>query len=199
MRAFFSVNLTPDVRDRIAGAADELRSSLPNEPVRWVRPEILHLTLRFLGETAPEKLEAIRVAVVHAARNWSPCALGFAGMGCFPDARRPRVLWVGVSDPARALTRIAEELERIARAHGFDPEERGFTPHMTLGRIRDRLSPDGIRRLAAALEARRESDFGMFTVETIHLMRSVLRPSGPEYAPIAAFDLTAGHAEGDST
>lgn len=195
MRAFFAVNLTSEVRGRIGEVEESLRSTLREEPIGWVRPEILHLTLRFLGETAPDHLEAVRHAAENAARSWSSFRLVLRGLGCFPDERRPRVIWVGASDPTGALTRIASDLESIARSSGFQPETRRFQPHLTLGRVRDRLTPDGLRALAAALQAHGQSDFGVSSIDAVHLMRSQLRPSGPEYTPIAALTLSRDREE----
>jgi 2'-5' RNA ligase len=195
VRAFFAVNLASEVRGRIGEVEESLRSTLRGEPIGWVRPEILHLTLRFLGETPHDQLEAVRQAAENAARTWSAFRLALRGLGCFPEARRPRVIWVGVSEPSGALARIASDLESIARSSGFKPETREFRPHLTLGRVRDRLSPEGLGALSAALKAHAQTDFGVSFVDAVHLMRSQLRPAGPEYTPIVALALSPDREE----
>lgn len=195
MRAFFAVNLASEVRNRIAEVEESLRSTLRGEPIGWVHPERLHLTLRFLGETPHDQLEEVREAADLAAQSWAPFQIALHGLGCFPDRKRPRVVWVGASDPAGALARIASDLESIARSCGFRPETRGFHPHLTLGRVRDRLSPEGLRTLAAALQEHAQADFGASAVDAVHLMGSQLRPGGPEYTPIAALVLSRDRRE----
>lgn len=196
MRAFFAVNLPADVLARIADLQRSLRLTLKNESVRWVRPEILHLTLRFLGEAPPEGLDRVLAAARSEANRWPPFRLDFVGLGCFPDVRRPRVLWVGASDPRGTVARIASDLERLARTSGFEPEDRGFSPHLTLARLRDGLSRPGQAALEGAMREHSESRLGSAPVNGIHLMRSVLRPTGPEYTPVAVLELRAPEESG---
>lgn len=189
MRAFFAVDLTSGVRGRIARVLSSARALLADEPVRWVRLEILHLTLRFLGETAPVTLEQVRQAASESAASWRPFELEVKGLGCFPDPRRPRVIWVGANDASGELQTIAEDLERIAREAGFAAEERPFSPHLTVGRIKDRLSSEGGRRLAEFLDRSASEILGIVPVQSIDLLKSDLKPPGPSYTRLARLAL----------
>lgn len=189
MRAFFAIALTGDVRQRLAARQASARALLGQEPVRWVAAETLHLTLRFLGETPASLLEQVRQAASERAAAWAAFDLQVRGMGCFPDAHRPRVIWVGASDDSGGLAAIAEDLEQIARRLGFPPEARPFSPHLTVARVRDRLSPEGGRRLVSVLEQASAEDFGRVPVRSVDLMKSQLTPSGPIYSRLAGLEL----------
>ena len=179
------------MREGIAQIQRAASQTLAGEPISWVRPETIHLTLRFLGETSTARLDPLLRSAETSARSWEPFDLHMRGLGCFPDLRRPRIVWIGVSDGSGSLPSIAQELERIARMSGFAPEERPFSPHLTVARVKDRLSAEGAQRLGSFLRDSSEVDIASIRVETIDLMRSELKPSGPVYSLIAALDLGA--------
>lgn len=183
------MNLPGDVTARIADRLQPLRAQLKGEPIRWVRPEILHLTLRFLGEISDDRLDSVATAAQTACGKWPAFRLDLGRPGCFPDFRRPRVLWISADDPTGTVERIASDLEQIARSAGFEPERRGFTPHLTVARLRDGLSPKGQAALASTLASEVDLHLGAASIDVVHLMRSTLRPTGPEYTPISAFPL----------
>ena len=179
------------MRARIAQVQQAAGSILADEPVRWVRPETVHLTLRFLGETPSARLDPLLRSTEASARSWSPFDLHMHGMGCFPDLRRPRIVWIGASDSIGSLLSIAQELERIVRMEGFAPEQRSFSPHLTVARVKDRLSAEGAQRFGSFLRDSCKVDFGSMRVESVDLMRSDLKPTGPVYSLIAALALGA--------
>ncbi len=185
------MNLTRDVRQRIAQVETSAGPALVGEPVRWVRSETLHLTLRFLGETTSDKLDSIHQGAEASARSWAPFDLHLAGLGCFPDLRRPRIVWVGASDDSGSLEMIVRDLEQLARQAGFSPEQRPFSAHLTIARVKDRLSPDGARHLISYVEDSSTLDFGSVRVESVDLMKSDLTPAGPVYSLIAVLSLGA--------
>jgi 2'-5' RNA ligase len=190
VRAFFAVDLSGEARSRLGEAAAEARNLLAGEPIRWVRTEILHLTLRFLGETEPDVLDRVRRGAEECGSTWRPFDLLVQGLGCFPDDRRPRVIWAGTADESGALVTIREDLERVARGAGFPPESRPFSAHLTLGRIKDRLSPDGGKRLAELVSRAASEVYGIVPVRTVELLKSDLRPTGPIYTRLATIVLT---------
>jgi 2'-5' RNA ligase len=163
---------------------------LADEPIRWVQVEILHLTLRFLGETAPATLDRVRQAAAECAASWRAFDLQVRGLGCFPDSQRPRVIWAGASDDSGALAAVAMDLERIARQVGFPAEQRRFSAHLTIGRVRDRLSAEGSRRLAELIRRSGSESYGTVPVREIELLKSDLRPSGPIYSRLATLALS---------
>jgi 2'-5' RNA ligase len=185
MRLFVAVNLPEQIKARLGSVQDQLRSAQAD--VSWVRPGNIHLTLKFLGETEVGRLERIRAALEEAARRHAPFAFDLTGLGSF-GGRAPRVLWVGVEQGAEPLTRLAEGVEVAMAALGVAREKRGFTAHLTLGRVR---SPRNAERLLAALGEWRRERFGSIQVAQFELMESQLDPQGSIYTVRQSFPLGA--------
>jgi 2'-5' RNA ligase len=152
--------------------------------VRWVRPEGIHLTLKFLGDVPADRLDAIAEAMRAACTPHPPFSLSIGGMGVFPDPRRPRVVWLGVEEPGGTLLRMQRDVDRTISPLGFPPEKRRFSPHLTLGRVKQ-------GRTAAELEAlgqyatHARVRIGEMAVHAVYLMRSDLRPDGAVYTELA--------------
>jgi 2'-5' RNA ligase len=175
----------------LAQAIASAQAELAGEPIRWVQAETLHLTLRFLGETAPPILDRMRDAAATIAARCRSFDLEVRGLGCFPEPRRPRIVWAGAQDESGSLLALAEALEALARRHGWAAERRPFSAHLTLGRVKDAVSEQGSRRLEALLERSRTDSYGIVPVGEIQLVRSDLRPAGPVYTRLAALALMA--------
>ena len=173
MRLFVGLPVVDDARQEIVGLLDRLRES--GWPVRWVTDEGVHLTLKFFGEVAPERLEVIAEAVRFAGRNTPALPLRLAELGAFPSLVRPRVLWLGVEAPP-PLELLHDRLERGGEEIGFAVEGRMFHPHVTLGRVREG------HRLPTSLE-----EFGStyerapFLATHLVLYESLLTTRGPRY------------------
>jgi RNA 2',3'-cyclic 3'-phosphodiesterase len=189
VRLFVALEIPSAVRDNLAALIKELRSLEPAssvKKVRWVRSENLHVTLKFIGETAPERLEAIGTAL-STVRSPQPAELRFRGLGYFPNEKRARVLWVGIEAPPN-LAAIAGDVDQHLETVGFPRESRPFTPHLTLAR----LEPPGIARvLHAAVLARMTREFGVLHTREFHLIESQLKPSGAEYTTLRSFPFAA--------
>lgn len=151
----------------------------------WVAAENLHVTLKFLGGVDEGRLADVGAALERAA-SVPAFEVAVQGLGAFPSLNRPRVLWAGTSGSS-AFTRLAESVDRGLVALGFAPEERGFTPHVTLGRVREPRRDPG---LAGALEAAASRPFGALRVDRVSLMQSDLSPRGARYTELAAFSLS---------
>jgi len=188
MRLFIAVHLPEEITARLGAVQDQLRAAQAD--VSWVRPGNLHLTLKFLGETEAGRLEGIRAALMEAARGTVPFPCELRGLGSF-GGRVPRVVWVGVERGAEPLTRLAEQIEAGVAGLGFPREKRGFTAHLTLGRVR---SPRNAERLVSALAEWRREGFGDVTVAQFVLMESQLDPRGSIYTLLQSFPL--GSARG---
>jgi 2'-5' RNA ligase len=171
--------LTEDLRSAAAALQEPLRRTAAN--VKWVEPQNLHVTLKFLGETQEALLEGIVRAMQAAAAGVEPFRLRLRGVGAFPNPRRPRVVWLGVVDGVEPLTGLAQRLEDGLAPLGVEPEGRPFRAHVTLGRVRN-AAPGG--RLAAEIEAMSATDVGEMMCTEIVLMRSQLSRSGPTYTPV---------------
>lgn len=181
MRLFLALDLPCDVRDAIGRARRELEPTLAGW--RWTRAEGVHVTVRFLGEVDDVRLADLAPRWERAAlAATGPLPLEVAGLGCFPSRRRPRVLWVGVSEePDRGRLRaLAAALEREARGAGFPPETRGFRAHATLARAAG---------VGACAPPEREWTFGRAWIESLTLFRSDLGPGGARYTALATFPL----------
>ena len=171
MRAFVAIKPTADLHRACADviAAGHML------PMRWVRPASVHLTLKFLGDVRVDAIPAIHQALRQAAQGLAPFCVVARGLGCFPNATRPRVLWMGLDDPRRELRRLQRRIESTFAGLGIPLAERLFYPHLTLARARrTRLG----RELDAFLSAYKDHTFGHLVVSQIHLMRSDLHARG---------------------
>jgi len=180
MRLFVALDIPKDVRSSLAALVSNLRQACRN--ARWVRIEGLHVTLKFIGETSPEKAEAIKVALA-AVPCRAPISINFRGLGFFPNDRRPRVLWAGI-EARSELAALAAAVETSLAALAIPREERAFSPHLTLARFDP---PRALDALHAAIEKAGPLEFGVATAKEFHLYQSVLKPGGAEYTRLATF------------
>jgi 2'-5' RNA ligase len=163
--------------------------------VRWVRPEGIHLTLKFLGDVPSSRITSITQAVETACRGCDPFTFALVGLGCFPHPRRPRVLWVGVHEPTGTLARLQKNLEKELAGLGFKPEGRPFQPHLTLGRVQRKASQSDRQSLGELVAGSDLGQLGGMTASTVNVMRSQLRPEGAIYTALAQVPLGEnGHA-----
>ena len=184
MRLFLAINFPESVRERIAEASAPLREAAP--AVRWVKPELLHLTVKFFGEQPDDAVPPLRDAIAGAAARHRPLELLLDGAGAFPNLRRPRVVWIGV-EPSARLELLFHDTEIACERLGFPLEGKVFRPHVTIGRVRPGTAPDALRPLARAAEAVRlhESVY----VESLDLMASDLSGRGPRHTLVHAAPL----------
>jgi 2'-5' RNA ligase len=183
VRLFVAIELPDDLRVRLS----EMQRALGCEslPVRWVRPEGIHLTLKFLGEVPQDSIDAIGSALARAAMHHAPFRLEGRGIGTFPERGRPRVIWVGLLGDVERIVALARSVEEALAPLGFPPEARRFSPHLTLGRFRG--SPHADWRLL--LERSSGAPFGSFGVDGFSLFESRLKPEGAEYHALTRFRL----------
>ncbi len=188
MRLFVALEIPSAVRDNLAAQIRGLRdlsSKVADKRPHWVRPENLHVTLKFIGEVSPTKLDSIRSAL-SAIRSDAPVDLKFHGLGFFPNENYPRVLWAGL-DATTNLTTLAGDIDGALESQGVARERRAFTPHLTLARI----EPPGLHeRLRAVIQDNRAREFGSFQTREFYLIESKLKPSGAEYTTLASFPFT---------
>ncbi|MEZ4769695.1 MAG: RNA 2',3'-cyclic phosphodiesterase [Caldilineales bacterium] len=128
LRLFIAIELSPVVRSALSATQDDLRRLLPPKAVRWTNPEGIHLTLKFLGDMPAERVNAIAQAMAAAARSFAPFRFTVAGFGCFPNARRANVLWVGVPDVPKPLAGLQRATDLHLTRLGFEKEDRPFAP-----------------------------------------------------------------------
>jgi 2'-5' RNA ligase len=180
MRLFLAVELSDDVRAALARCAEELMRTEPGW--RWVRPEGMHLTLRFLGEVAAARLPDLSPGWCRAASTGAPAEIEAGGLGTFPPRGRPRVLWIGLLDRSGGrLAATAQALEQAALAAGFPAEDRSFAPHLTLARA----AADGRARRPDATVG----TLGSFRADRVTLFRSVAGRGGAVYTALERYPL----------
>ncbi|BAS27650.1 2'-5' RNA ligase [Limnochorda pilosa] len=184
LRVFVAVSLSPPLRQAVR-TLQHSWSATGAQP-RWVDPENLHVTLRFLGLLPEGRVGDVTGAAEEASRDVGPFLLGLGSCGRFPPRGSPRVLWVGITDGARELAALASALDAALRRRRFPREERAFRPHVTVARIRE---GDRLPGLEAWLEGCGDHELGQMRVEAIHVMESQLRPQGPLYRPLAVVPL----------
>ncbi len=179
MRTFIAIEVPTEVKTAVAALQDELQ--LAAADVAWTNSENIHLTLKFLGEIEKKFVDEIEKICAEIVAEFQPFSLGIKSTGVFPNARHPRVLWVGLDGEVETLERLQERLDERLASIGFDPEEKDFSPHLTVGRVR---SNKNARELLA-----RAGDYSLpalsFVVQEILLMKSDLHPSGAQYAELA--------------
>jgi len=186
-RIFVAVVLAPELREAIGGVRTLLGGA--SERLRWVPPENLHLTLKFLGEITPAQMGRVVEATREAAQGVTPFAVTLAGLGAFPTARRPRVVWVGVHEGSERLVALAGVLDRALGRRKFPGEARPFQAHLTVARARTGGPPPDLTQALAGAGAPR---IGTQEVDALVVMESLLRPSGPIYQEVARERLQGG-------
>jgi 2'-5' RNA ligase len=179
IRSFLAIELPETILKKIGQVQEDLKSS--HADVRWVSPEKIHLTLKFFGNIDEWRSEPIVKSIAGATQTTSSFPLRAKGIGAFPNVKNPRVIWMGMVDEKEGLTSFQKQLETELEKIGFEPENRPFQAHLTLGRVK---SSRGRDELVARMERYREEEFGDFRVEKVTLFRSDLRPTGPIYTPL---------------
>ncbi len=192
IRTFVAVELEAPLRQALAQAQAALRArlqkSVPDIRIQWVRPASIHLTLKFLGDIPEERVPEIQAALNRVAGLHTRFALDASELGVFPDARFPRVLWIGLTDRAGALQRLAADVEAALDATGFAPEPKPFHPHLTLARIKERSRDIGRALLDGGLLAQKVT-LAPLAVSAVSLMKSDLQPSGSVYTQLCHLPL----------
>jgi 2'-5' RNA ligase len=184
IRSFLAIEIPRAILKKIEEVQEDLKSS--HADVRWVSPEKIHLTLKFFGNIDESRIEPIVKSIEGPTRVTSPIPLKVRGVGAFPHVKNPRVIWMGLVDGKGVLVDFQMQVERELEKIGFEPEERTFHPHLTLGRMK---SSKGREELAGRMERHKEEEFGDFQIERVVLFKSELKPTGPIYTPLREIKL----------
>jgi 2'-5' RNA ligase len=192
IRAFIAVPLPQALLDELGALQDNLERRIPPGSVRWVRPEGIHLTLKFLGDVPLSQVPDFDKALEELSRHAPSCTFTVEGLGCFPNSRRPRVVWVGVQEPTGRLAALQDGVEEAMAHFGFKPEGRGFTPHLTLGRVGRRSSAGQAAQVGSEVAETTAGRLAEVSVDGFVLIRSVLKATGAEYTTLHEYRLTQG-------
>jgi RNA 2',3'-cyclic 3'-phosphodiesterase len=180
IRAFIAIDLSPEIIQRLDDVAGQLKQQLPDVQIRWVPVENIHLTLKFLGDVSLANLEVLKKILLAEAGNHSPFEISVGELGAFPSPRRPRVIWVGVTSPPE-LSALQHGIESETARLGYQRENRGFSPHLTLGRVSRNASSREARQIGLVLDKFKVGFLGAAHVREVYLYRSDLRPGGAVY------------------
>ncbi len=191
IRTFIAIELPESVRSSLAQIQNELRKS-EQASVKWVAPSSVHLTLKFLGDVDKSKVQALSEAISEASKKITPFQLNLEKPGAFPNLRNPRVIWVGLNGDIEILGRLQQNIENVLNPLGFPPEGRRFSPHLTLGRVRDKATSNDKRNLGEVVSSLKIISSATFEVQSVSLMRSVLSREGAIYSCLASAILGNG-------
>lgn len=175
VRSFIALELAPEIQKQLGQIQDELKKS--GADVKWVNPEGVHLTLKFLGNVSPELLEEIKKLIDQLAKNHKSFELKIGQLGAFPKIEYPRVIWVGMEQGESQAVELAQDLEERLIQLGFLREKRAFKGHLTLGRVRSARNRDQLKGLLQSLASPRTT----MQAETLILFKSTLTPKGAIY------------------
>lgn len=181
MRVFLAIDVPSEIRERLAAVQDKIRPSTAG--ARWVAPESIHVTLKFIGEMPEKRREDIDQAL--RGLTWKHIKVNVRGVGFFPGTRSPRVFWAGL-EAASSIEGLAGEIDTRLERAGFDRERRAFRAHLTLARAKDTHLE---KTMIAAATPFTETEFGTFTVDRIYLFESTLKAGGSVYAKLKEYRL----------
>lgn len=187
VRLFVACEVPDDVKESIGEVIENLRSHSGNA-VRWIRPEGVHVTLKFLGEVPTKKLPAVKLAIQEAVVGHSPFELEFSNIGTFGGREGLRIMWVGIAGDVLRLEALVRAVNAALAVVGFEPERRPFRPHLTLGRVRDEISTRNRAEIEVAVGKVSVPPVSWRTAQ-VSLMRSRLTAQGATYEVLATFPL----------
>lgn len=183
LRTFIAIDFPPEILAKIAKIVAYFQSQTPAGALKWVTSGNLHLTLKFLGDVREDHLEAIKAGLQAAVRDQPAFEIGIEGLGMFPDASKPRAVWLGIQGAA-PLTQIHHQLDQALQEEVTRPEKRPFSPHLTIARVRQSASRETTRQIGETLSQFKVDSLGTLKVETIQLYKSELTPKGPIYTTL---------------
>jgi 2'-5' RNA ligase len=189
LRAFIAIELPVHVCEAIQKQTTRLRQTLGSDFVRWVPTRNMHLTLKFLGDTAVSHLDFLKQMLVRESEAHSQFDMQLGGIGSFPNSRNPRLLWIGIHAPSNLIS-LQRGIESGASRLGYKPEDRAFSPHLTIGRVRQGASLTELQKIRAALDSMQFGNIAIVRVDSVHLFKSDLQPEGPIYTKLFSAPLS---------
>jgi RNA 2',3'-cyclic 3'-phosphodiesterase len=188
LRLFIAIELSSEIQAGLQQVEKNLQMRLGALPVRWVPVKNIHLTLVFLGDVVATQVGAITDMLRSQVAGQPLFELAVAGLGAFPSPRKPRVVWIGVSAPPD-LSSLQHRLAQGTARLGYPPEERPFSPHLTLGRVGKNASPDEVLKIGEILSVEKVETLGKMAVTAVNLYSSDLQPSGAVYSRVFSASL----------
>lgn len=189
LRLFLALELSGQQKHSLHDLQGRLRSNLNG--VRWVHPENMHLTIKYLGETNEDVLEDLKSGIKNVVNTIEPFTISYGKCGVFPSPQKARVIWVGLNEGHEETLKLHEKVESAVVSLGLPPEERAYSPHLTLGRVRYQLSPAAVE---ATLAENIYFKTGSAVTDGLYLFQSHLTKQGASYVPLfkATFNVSKG-------
>lgn len=191
LRTFIALDIPPHIQQVIQQNADNLRKAI-GDSVRWVPVKNIHLTLKFLGDVSPADVDVLTQMLRAEADSCPAFEFSVGGLGSFPSLKRIRVLWVGIQAPAE-LEALQRGIESACARLGYESDPRPFSPHLTLGRVRDTASAADLQRIRKTVEETKIDSLGTARVDSVHLYKSDLKPTGSVYTKLFSTPLKISH------
>jgi len=190
LRAFIAIELPDSLKQELVNLQNVLKSRR-HDYIKWVEPSNMHLTLKFLGDVPGDKIKDILSAMQESVAGVEPFSLFVKGLGTFPSLKRIQVIWVGLEGELATLMKLQKNIEENLDILGFPPEEREFTPHLTLGRLRFQPPDEEKERITGLITGLKFESDANIKVTSLNLMKSVLTPKGPVYTRLGEVDFGA--------
>jgi len=188
LRAFIAVEIPLEIHQAIEKQTAPIRAALNKSLVRWVPTDNIHLTLKFLGDVSPANIEMLAQLLNVEVGQHQPFEMEFGRLGAFPNPKRPRVIWIGIQAPA-GLEALQHGIEAATATLGYPPEKRPFSPHLTIGRVKQKVGSTGMQKIRSALEDTRVGSLGTARVTSVHLFKSDLKATGAVYTRLFSVPL----------
>lgn len=183
LRVFIAIELPQPLQVAIEKQTVRLRQTLGDEIVRWVPTKNMHLTLKFIGNIASSHLDFLKQLLTRTADLHPQFDLQIGGIGSFPNSKRPRILWAGIHAPAD-LASMQRNIEAGASRLGYEKEERAFSPHLTIARVRQNIDPADLQKIRYVVDGIQIGNIGSARIDFIHLYKSELQTSGSIYTKL---------------
>ena len=188
IRSFISLPISEQIRGILRITINEIDGVIQDK-IRWVRPEGIHLTLKFMGDIKTDKIDALLLLLPEIATEVTPFELTLSELGCFPNNRRPRVLWAGVKGDLSILQNLHLAVDNVVEQVGLPRERRGFSPHLTLGRVRRNISEREVDQIGQIIGSTSLPNTPSWTNQTVDLMRTELDPEGSRHYLVGSFPM----------
>ncbi len=183
LRAFIAIELPGPTQEAIQKQTARLQQTLGEDLVRWIPTRNIHLTLKFLGDVLATHVDFLKQMLIREVDPHAEFDLQIGSLGSFPNSKRPRILWLGLHAPASFLT-LQRDIEAAAARLGYEKEDRAFSPHLTIGRVKQNLPPTELQKISLVLESVQLGNIATARVDSIHLFKSDLKPAGSIYTKL---------------
>jgi RNA 2',3'-cyclic 3'-phosphodiesterase len=193
IRAFIAIEIPPKILTTITQVTSQIRATLGPSIVRWVPPEKMHLTVKFLGDVSQANVELVAEMLAAEARQQAAFEILVEGFGAFPDSRHPRVLWVGIQAPDE-LGALQRGIETGAARLGYPGENRPFSPHLTIGRVKQNVHGEALGSIRTAIESAHIGLLGKAQITSLDIFKSELKSSGAVYTKLFSAPLGVGNS-----